>query len=479
MTGLQTALPGSRLRRTAAGLALVLSAAFGTIEGRADTPVTTFTLDNGMDVVVIEDHRAPVVTHMVWYRVGAADEPPGKSGIAHFLEHLMFKGTDEIPEGAFSKIVAANGGQDNAFTAQDYTAYFQRIATDRLEIVMKMEADRMIDLVLSDAVVLPERDVVLEERNTRTDNSPGALFGEQRRAAQYLNHPYAVPIIGWRHEIEELDRGDALDFYAAHYAPNNAILIVAGDVAPDEVRRLAEIHYGPIAANPDLPERVRPQEPPQTAPRRVVYEDAKVREPYVIRTYLAPERNAGDQREAAALSLLASLLGGSDITSVMGRTLQIERKIALGAGAYYSATSLDPSIFGLYVFPVPGVSLAEAEAALDEVIAEFLETGPDPAQLERVRSQIRASEIYARDSQTGLARKYGVALTSGLTVEDVAAWPDVLQSITGDEITAAARSLFDLDQSVTGWLTAPMPEPTPEPAPEPADAQTDPQEATQ
>ncbi len=179
----------------------------------AEPPVTTFELDNGMDVVVIEDHRAPVVTHMVWYRVGSADEPRGKSGIAHFLEHLMFKGTDEIPDGAFSKLVAAQGGEDNAFTSYDYTGYFQRIAADRLPIVMKMEADRMRDLAITPEHVETEREVILEERNARTDNSPDALFSEQMRAAQYLNHAYGVPVIGWRNEMEQLSMEDALDWY--------------------------------------------------------------------------------------------------------------------------------------------------------------------------------------------------------------------------------------------------------------------------
>ena len=183
-----------------------------------------------MDVVVIEDTRAPVAVHMVWYRVGSSDEPPGKSGIAHYLEHLMFKGTEKRAPGEFSEVVEAQGGSDNAFTSFDYTGYFQRVASDRLSLMMEMEADRMTNLVLSDEVARPELGVVLEERSQRTDSNPGALFGEQRRAALFLNHPYGRPIIGWRSEIEELDMQDALDFYADHYAPNNAILVVAGDV---------------------------------------------------------------------------------------------------------------------------------------------------------------------------------------------------------------------------------------------------------
>ena len=202
--------------------------------------ISSFSLDNGMDVVVLEDHRAPLVVHMVWYRVGAADEPAGKSGIAHFLEHLLFKGTDDLEPGEFSATITRNGGTDNAFTNQDYTAYFQRIAADRLELMMQLESDRMRDLEMTEADVATERDVVLEERNMRTENNPGALFGEQRDAAQYMNHPYGIPVIGWKHEIQQLNRTDAFAFYRRYYAPNNAVLVVAGDTTPDEVRALAE-----------------------------------------------------------------------------------------------------------------------------------------------------------------------------------------------------------------------------------------------
>ena len=417
--------------------------------------VTTFDLDNGMDVVVIEDHRAPVVVHMVWYRVGAADEPPGKSGIAHFLEHLMFKGTETMANGEFSAVVEANGGSDNAFTAQDYTGYFQRVAADRLGLMMRMEADRMVNLVLDPAVVETERDVILEERNTRTENSAGAIFAEERTAVQYRAHPYGIPIIGWQSEIEALTREDALAFYADHYAPNNAILIVAGDVTPDEVRALAEEHYGPIPANPAIADRTRPAEPPQRAARRLVYEDARVAQPYVLRTYLAPERDAGAQREAAALTLLAELLGGDGPTPLMRRVLEFEEGTALYAGAFYRGVSLDDTTFGLIVVPAPGRSLAEAEADMDRMIDRFLEEGVDAAALERLKKQVRAQEIYALDDLQGLARRYGTALTSGLTVEDVQAWPDLLQSITEDEILAAARSIFEPTRSVTGYLTAP------------------------
>jgi len=402
---------------------------------------------------VIEDHRAPVVTHMVWYRAGAADETAGQSGIAHFLEHLMFKATDELESGEFSKIVAANGGNDNAFTSHDYTAYFQRIIADRLELVMKMESDRMTDLELSDDDIGPERNVVLEERNQRVENNPGALFSEQRNAALYLNHPYGRPVIGWKHEIEQLDRQDALDWYNTYYAPNNAILIVAGDVEPEDVRQLAETYYGPIAPSENLPERVRPSEPPQLSARRLEYNDPRVRQPYVIRSYLAPERNAGAQEEAAALTILAEMLGGSGITSVMGKKLQIEDQVAVATGAFYSGGGLDKQSFGLYVVPKDDVTLEQAEAGMDRAIAAFIEEGPDPAHLERIKTQIRAAEIFALDSQENLARRYGAALTQGLTVEDVAQWPDVLDAVGPDDLVSAAKKVFVKTSSVTGWLS--------------------------
>ncbi|WP_220748526.1 MULTISPECIES: pitrilysin family protein [Jannaschia] len=420
-----------------------------------DDTVTTFTLPNGMNAVVIEDNRAPVVVHMVWYNVGAADEPPGKSGIAHFLEHLMFKGTDDLEPGELGDIVAAQGGSNNAFTSFDYTGYFQRVASDRLGLMMELEADRMRDLVLDNEDMLTERDVVLEERAQRTDSSPGGQFQEQRAALQYLNHPYRIPIIGWQHEIEQLTLQDALDFYDVFYAPNNATLIVAGDVDPAEVEALALEHYGPIAPSDSLPDRVRPSEPPQIAPRRLTLADDRVSNPYVIRTYLAPERDAGAQETAAALTILAQVLGGSSQTSIMGRTLEQDEGVALYTSAFYSGTSLDDTTFGVVVLPVPGRSLEQAEADMDRMIQSVLDNGIDDAQLERIKTQVRAAEIYGRDSLQGRARGYGVALTSGLTVEDVQAWPDVLDAVTEDDIIAAARQVFDMRQSVTGYLMRP------------------------
>ncbi len=435
-------------------LMILLSLLCAPLAALADDQVTSFTLDNGMDVVVIEDHRAPVVVHMVWYRAGSADEQPGNSGVAHFLEHLLFKGTDTMAPGEFSATVSRNGGNDNAFTSYDYTAYFQRVAADRLELMMRMESDRMVNLKIGPEDIATERDVIIEERNQRIENNPGALFREQRNAAQYLNHRYGVPIIGWQHEMRELDLQKAKSFYSTYYSPNNAILVVAGDVYPDDVRALAETYYGVIPANPDLPERIRPQEPRQMAERRLIFEDPRVAQPYVSRSYLAPERDSGAQEEAAALSLLAEILGGG-ITSVMAEKLQFDEQIAVQSQAWYGATSLDDTTFDMVVVPVAGVSLPEAEAAMDRVIAEFLETGIDEEQLERIKMGLRAAQIYARDDVNTLANRYGSALTQGLTIEDVQAWPDILQATTSDQIMAAARKLFQRKNAVTGYLTAP------------------------
>jgi len=436
--------------------ALALLVPFAALAG----PVTTAKLDNGLEIVVIEDHRAPVVVHMLWYRAGAGDEPPGVSGIAHFLEHLMFKGTDKVKSGEFSHIVETNGGSDNAFTSYDYTSYYQRVASDRLELMMQLESDRMRNLRLTEDDIRTERDVILEERAQRTDNNPGALFGEQRMAAQYLNHPYGIPIIGWRHEMEQLNRDEALAFYHKYYAPNNAILVVAGDVSADQVRTLAQKYYGPLAPTEGLTARHRPQEPQQIAARRVIFEDARVAQPYVVRTYLAPERNPGDQRKAAALELLAELLGGSGATSYLGEHLQFDSQKAVWTSAFYSGVSLDPTTFGVAIVPVEGRTLAEAEADLDETLAGFMKDGVDVKALDRIKMQIRASDIYADDSTQRLARRYGEALADGLTIEDIKAWPGILQSVTPDEIMAAAHEVFDMKKSVTGRLKRPAEEAT-------------------
>jgi zinc protease len=434
-------------RSAVLAVSLVLSA--GVLRAQE---VTAFTLENGLQIVVIEDHRAPVVVHMLWYRTGSADEPVGVSGVAHFLEHLLFKATDTMEAGEFSTVVAANGGSDNAFTSYDYTAYYQRIAADRLALMMQMESDRMNNLALTEADIETERMVILEERSQRVDSDPSSIASEQMRAAQFMNHRYGTPIIGWRHEMEALDLEHVRAFYDLYYSPNNATLVVAGDVEPEEVLALAEQYYGVLPAEPDLPPRIRPVEPPQLSERRMIYEDERVSQPYAVRSYIAPERNSGAQEDAAALTYLAQILGGSSFTSVLGKKLTFDTQVALMTGAGYDGLSLDPATFSLTVVPTEGVSLQEAEDAMDAALAEFIETGVDAEQLERIRSQLRASEIYARDNVEGLAQRYGAALSQGLTVQDVQDWPAILQATTAQQIMDVANRVLDRDQSVTMWV---------------------------
>jgi zinc protease len=433
--------------------------------GDADTvgpKVSHFTLKNGLEVVVIPDHRAPVVTHMVWYRVGAADEQPGKSGIAHFLEHLMFKGTKKNPSGRFSKMLAEIGGQENAFTSQDYTAYFQRVSREHLPSLMEFEADRMTGLVLTDENVLPERDVVLEERRSRTDSDPAAQLSEAAQAALFVNHPYRNPIIGWQHEIRALNRTDALDFYKQFYAPNNAILVVAGDVKADEVRSLAEGTYGKIAPQASIKPRVRPTEPEPVAHRRVVLNDPRVQQPQLSRNYLVPSYRLAKPGEAEALDVLAHILG-SGSTSRLYRSLVVEQGIAANAGSWYSGTAFDNARFGIYATPRPGTGIDKLEAALDAVVEKIAREGVTEAELERAKTRLVADSVYAQDNQERLARMYGAGLVVGMTVDDIRAWPEHVRNVKADAVREAARTWLQLRRAVTSHLLPPQSPPTPAP----------------
>ncbi len=410
----------------------------------------TFTLDNGMQVVVVPNHRAPVVVHMVWYRIGSADEPPGRTGISHFLEHLMFKGTERFPDGKFSEIVARNGGTENAFTGYDYTGYFQKVASDRLALVMEMEADRMTNLVLDGEDVTAERDVVLEERRARVENRPASLFSEELNAVQYLVHPYGTPIIGWENEIRTLDRDGALDWYQRYYAPNNAVLIVSGDATAADVRPLAEKFYGVIPERA-VPERVRPREPPQRTERRVEMRDPRVRQPRWRRSFHAPSGAAGATEHAYPLQVLSEILGGGP-TSRLYRSLIVDQRIAVLAGSIYDDVSADPTTFIVYAAPAPGVEVATVEAAVDDQIARLLSDGVTEEELDRVKRRLLADAVYARDDLFIAARAFGSALTSGLTVDDVETWPEAVESVTAAQVLAAARAVIVPDTSVIGVL---------------------------
>ena len=405
-----------------------------------------FRLDNGLEVVVLENSRAPIVMQMVWYRVGAADERPGEFGLAHLVEHLMFRGTKNLGPGEFSRIVARIGGRDNAFTSYDYSAYFQRVAARELETVMRIEADRMRNLALSDGVVLPEREVVLEERRSRTDNRPAAQLRERMRRLLYLNHPYGRPVIGWESEIRRLTTDKALAFYRRHYVPENAMLIVAGDVTPDRVKELAREHYGPIPSRA-APARERGKEPPHLAPRRVTLTSERVRQPSWSRMYLVPDF----EDRLHALEVFAELLGGGS-TSRLYRRLVVERGLAAGAGAWFSGDSRDYAEFGLYATPRPGGDVEGLEAALGEELKAALEEGFEARDVRRAKRLMASAAVYARDGLRAGPMAIGRAFAVGRTIEDVESWPDRIAAVTAPEIMSAARKALDVSRSVTGVL---------------------------
>ncbi len=439
-----------------AGLAVIPGTAFQATAQAQSTATSaspaTFTLGNGLQVVVIPDHRTPVVTQMIWYKVGSADETSGKSGLAHFLEHLMFKGTSKHPADEFSQTVLRIGGIENAFTSADYTSYFQRVPKEQLGKMMEFEADRMTGLVLKDENVLPERDVVLEEFNMRVANNPDARLTEQIMAALYLNHPYGRPVIGWHQEIEKLDREDALAFYRRFYAPNNAILVIAGDVDLADVRSMAERTFGVVPAQPAIPaRRVRPQEPEPAAPRTVTLSDPRVEQPGIRRYYLVPSAATAAAGESAALDVLAQLMGGGS-NSYLYRRLVVDRSLAVSAQAGYQGTSLDATQFTISASPRPGVSFEQVEQAIDDVIADIGQSGVRSEDLERVKTQLIAETIYAQDNQATLARWYGAAMTTGLGIEEIRNWPERIRAVTADQVRAAAQSWLDKKRSVTGYL---------------------------
>lgn len=417
-----------------------------------------FKLENGLEVVVIPDHRAPVVTQMVWYKVGAADEPYGVSGIAHFLEHLMFKGTETIPAGQFSKIIARKGGDDNAFTSQDVTAYFQRVAKDRLASVMEMEADRMKNLRLTENDVNTERDVILEERRSRVDNDPSSLLQEQMMAALYRNHPYGIPVIGWEHEIAKLDREDAFAFYDRFYAPENAILIVAGDVEPDEVRALAEETFGKIPARGEPIKRERPAEPEHDASVTVTLEDPRAGRTTVQRLYITPSYTTGKPGEAEALELLARIMANGS-TGRIYKSLVVDKGAAASAGGWYSESGLDSGRMGFYAIAGDDDTPEEMEAAMDAVIEDVRANGVTQEELDRARAGLLAEYIYNSDSISRMARQYGWRLAVGLDVEDVEDWPNRIKAVTTEQVHNVARDYLLDENSVTGILK-PAPEHT-------------------
>ena len=436
-------------------LALLVLACAGEAEAKVFSP-TVYTLANGLQVVVIENHLAPIVTQMVWYKTGAADEDAGHSGIAHFLEHLMFKGTPTVGPGEFSKIIGRNGGEDNAFTYYDYTAYFQTIRADRLELIMKLESDRMQNLALTDDQVYPERDVIVEERRQRIDGSPESRLAEALRYALLVNSPYGRPAIGWEQEMEKLTTADAIAWYKKWYVPNNAILIVVGDVKPEDVKALAEKYYGPIPSRP-VPERARPQIAPLPGTeRRIVLRDPDIHEPAFARLYVAPNYTPKNRKQALALEVFDEIFG-SGTTGRLYLALAVKSKVATSIGSSYDDTAVDPIAYGVYGSPAPGKDIADLEKGVDGVIQALLKDGVTEAEVADAKTRLEAEAILARDSLDGPAHSIGEALTTGQTIDDVEDWPDNIAAVTRDDVNTAMRGVFGKDAtSATGWLLPPQ-----------------------
>jgi zinc protease len=421
------------------------------LSARAEAPKAfQFALQNGMQVVVIPDRRAPVVTQMIWFKVGAVDDPPGLSGLAHFFEHMMFRGTKKNPGEAFSQTVARNGGDDNAFTTHDYTVFYEQIAKDRLPVAMALEADRMANLDLSDNAVTTERDVVLEERRMRVDNDPQALLAEQVGAALYLSHPYGRPVIGWPEEIRRIGRTEAQGFYDHHYAPNNAILVVAGDVTPDEVRSQAQAAYAKVPARELVPRAVY-AEPQRLSEARLAVARPDVKVPLFMRVYRVSSYAEAAPGQAESLEMLAQLLGG-DFTALLYRRLVLERKVATNAGASYDGYTRDSGEFQVFAYPRPGISMPQLEGNIDAVIVEAQRALAKPRDLARAKIQLVASATYRRDSQFQLASAYGQALAIGLTAQDVRAWPDRIQAVSADAVRKTARDALVKKEAVSATL---------------------------
>jgi zinc protease len=440
-------------RRALGGLAIIVSLTGGPVGAASAKPqVSTFKLGNGMDVVVIPDHRVPVVTHMVWYRAGAGDDPWGTSGIAHFLEHLMFKSTTKMKSGEYARIISQLGGRDNAATTLDTTSYYQRVAKEHLRRVMELEADRMMNLRLLPDEISTERKVILEERRTTVDANPLSILSEQMLAALYLNNPYHRPALGWEHEMANLSLDDAASFYKRFYAPNNAVLVVAGDVTAEEVRPLAEATYGQNQPR-GIAVRIRPQEPPAVAARHVRFQDPRNTAPLVLRYYRAPSYKTGSAGQAESLDVLAWILGGDD-TSRMYRRL-VEGNAAVTAGASYDGTGLDGGRIDFVVIPVEGVTLEKAEAELDALIADLQQNGITQDELDQAKSTLEAKRVFESDNQTTLAQRYGQGVAVGRAVAEIDAVPDRIAALTLDDVKRAAVEFLKPERSVTGTLTLP------------------------
>lgn len=414
--------------------------------------IVSFHLQNGMEVVLVPNHRIPAISHTLWVKAGAADDPAGKSGLAHYLEHLMFKGTPTHPSGDYESIVEGFGGEFNAFTGSDYTGYYVTIAKEHLEQVMALESDRMQHLSMETDTLLKERDVIIEERKSRVDNQPRALLSEAVDAALFRAHPYRTPIIGWLHEMQQLTPDDARAFYRLHYQPAHMVLVVAGDIDQATLAPLAEKYYGAIKA-PKVPVRNWSEEPPQRAERVVRMHHPLVQQPVWLRTYMAPSLGSGDNKKALPLELLAQWLGGGK-TSLLYRELVVNQKIATAVSVNYSSLSRGPARFTIAVSPAPDVSGAVVQKAVNQQLTIVRHQQIAPGDLERIKTLLKAEAIYARDGLEPVAQVVGVLRVLDLDVGYFTQWPSRIEAVTADAIRDAAKSTLRPEQSVTAQLLA-------------------------
>lgn len=422
--------------------------------GLAQAEVFENTLSNGLKVIVKEDHRAPAVVQQIWYRAGSMDEKTGTTGVAHVLEHMMFKGTKSVPMGDFSRRIAAAGGRENAFTSYDYTAYFQQLHKSKLPLAMQLEADRMHNLVLSEKEFSKEIKVVMEERRWRTDDDAHSLVGERLMATAYQEHPYHNPIIGWMNDLENMTYLDAQDWYKTWYAPNNATLVIAGDVKAAEVFALAQRYYGRIPAG-KLPKRKVTGEQPQLGIKRIVVK-APAELPYFIMAYHAPTmRDVEKDWKPYALSVLAGVLDGSD-SARLNKALVREQQVAISVGAGYDSTSRGPSQFTLEGTPASGKTIAELEAAIREQLQAVVRDGVSEEELKRVRAQVTASEVYKLDSVFYQAMQIGQMESIGLTHHALPVMLKKLQAVTARQVQDVAREIL-VDDHLTVAVLDPQP----------------------
>ncbi len=420
-------------------------------------------LANGLRVIVKEDRRAPTVAHMVWYRAGSMDETNGTTGVAHLLEHMMFKGTPTLGAGEFSRLVAAAGGRDNAFTSRDYTAYFQQVPKQKLEQMMQLEADRMRHLTLDPEAFAQEIKVVMEERRLRTDDQPQARLSEQMHAVAFQAHPYRVPVIGWMSDLENMTVQDARDWYERWYAPNNAHVVVVGDVDHRDVFRLAERYYGPQTSRP-LPVRKPQDEPEQSGIRRVILK-APADLPVVLMAYRVPViRDVDNDVDPYALDMLSAILDGHDAAR-FSKHLVREQRLAVSASAGYAAVTRGPGLFYVQGSPSAGRSRAELEAGFRAEIARIVESGVSEEELARARAQLVAGQVYKLDSMFAQAMEIGQLEAVGIPHAAGRRMIEKLQAVTAASVQAvAARYLVDERLTVAELDPQPLPKTPPRPA---------------